>query len=97
MRDQGQRFDMVGVTGSIPVAPTTHSGFLPSSGDLPNVPAIGGLFCHAFRSPRLQADKVAEFGALSPALKFPFLTPKRCRAKRFAPKLSLLRIGRWKE
>ena len=36
--------DMVGVTGSIPVAPTIHSSFSPTCGDLPNMPAIGGLF-----------------------------------------------------
>jgi hypothetical protein len=73
-----------------PVAPTTHPGFLPGSGDLPNVPAIGGLFYRVFWFPSLQAGQVANFGALSPALKFPFLAPKRCGAKSFAPKLSLL-------
>jgi hypothetical protein len=80
---------MEGVTGSIPVAPTTHSGFLPSFRDLPNMPAIGGLFYAPFLSPGLQAGQVADFGALSPPLKFPFLVPKSCGAKSFAPKLSL--------
>jgi len=58
------------------------------------VPANGGLFRHAFRSPRLQAGQAADFEALSPPLKFPFLAPKRCGANRFAPKLSLLRSDR---
>jgi hypothetical protein len=32
----GPSLDMVGVTGSIPVAPTIHSGLLPIVGDLRN-------------------------------------------------------------
>ena len=36
--------DMVGVTGSIPVAPTTHSRFLPTCGDAAKMPTNGGLF-----------------------------------------------------
>jgi hypothetical protein len=64
---------------------------------LPNVPAIGGLFGRVFRSPSLQACRAADFGALSPALKFPFLAPKRCGATSFASKLSLLRADRMVE
>jgi hypothetical protein len=37
--------DMVGVTGSIPVAPTTQSGYPALCGDLRPWPAIGGLLC----------------------------------------------------
>ena len=36
--------DMVGVTGSIPVAPTTHSRLLPRFGDSREMPASCGLF-----------------------------------------------------
>jgi hypothetical protein len=45
---------------SIPSSSTTHSGFLPSFGDLPNVPAIGGLFLCALpvsRSPGLSGGR----------------------------------------
>src|SRR5262245_23300054 len=44
--------DMVGVTGSIPVAPTTHSRFLPTCGDAPKMPTNGGLFQCVFRVSR---------------------------------------------
>ena len=46
--------NMVGVTGSIPVAPTIHSSFSPTCGDLPNMPAMGGIFLSDVESQSLE-------------------------------------------
>jgi hypothetical protein len=59
-----------------------------------NMPAIGGLFLCGLPVSESPGRQVADFGALSPARKFPFLAPKRCGAKSFAPKLSLLPSAR---
>jgi hypothetical protein len=74
---------MVGVTGSIPVAPTTHSQFLPKYGDLRNMPAIGGLFYCALPVSASPDWHSAPFGLLSPRHKFPFLAPKKCGDENF--------------
>src|SRR5262249_8949805 len=76
--------DMVGVTGSIPVAPTTHSRFLPTCGDAPKMPTNGGLFqCVLFVS-RSPGGQPADFGAQSVRRKIAFLAPKSCGDESFA-------------
>jgi hypothetical protein len=52
-------------------------------------PPLAGFSYAPFLSPSLQAGQVADFGALSPPRKFPFLTPKKCGVERFASELSL--------
>jgi hypothetical protein len=64
---------MEGVTGSIPVAPTTHTGHLPICGDLPNLPAVGGLSWHRSRFFGLRRYSVPFFGVRSLPQKILFL------------------------
>ena len=63
---------MEGVTGSIPVAPTTHTGHLPICGDLPDLPAVGGLSWHRSRFFSLRRYSVPFFGVRSLPQKIPF-------------------------
>jgi len=81
---ESTNFDMVWVTGSIPVAPTTHSRFLPTCGDAPKMPTNGGLFHASFESPSLRKGQTANFGPQSPRQKIPFLAPEKmwCRELR---------------
>jgi hypothetical protein len=68
--------DMVGVTGSIPVAPTTQSGQRRDCENLEQKPAFGGFFCLRpvhFRSPR-RPRRV--FEPRSPGQEFPFPAAK---------------------
>jgi len=73
---------MVGVTGSIPVAPTTHSRFLLTCGDAAKMPTNGGLFQCVVRISESLEGQTAEFGPRSPRQKIPFLAPKRCGAEK---------------
>ena len=75
---------MVGVTGSIPVAPTIQSRISVHDRDLRRVPANGGLFYSLAESPVFQIEKAARLGGLSPRPKFPFLEPEKCTEADFA-------------
>ena len=57
---------MVGVTGSIPVAPTIQSSDLLIHGDLEELPAIGGLFCIEFPVGGLRRGRNSLKGRRSP-------------------------------
>ena len=65
--------DMVGVTGSISVAPTTHSGYSRIRGDLRDVPAFCGHSDYPFGLFSLLRDRGAELGGQSLLRKIPFL------------------------
>src|SRR5262249_34634633 len=75
---------MVGVTGSIPVAPTTHSRFLPTSGDAPKMPTNGGPFQCVPLVSRSPQGQTADFSPQSLRQKIPFLAPKSCGGGSFA-------------
>ena len=69
--------DMVGVTGSIPVVPTTQSGLSGFFGDCRESPAIGGYFSSAILNSPVSALKSSHFGPVSLVRKFPFLAALR--------------------
>ena len=81
---------MEGVTGSIPVAPTTQSLFSPTSRDLASSPATGGLFRYALAVSGSLGRATAHFRQQSPRRKFPFLALKRCGVENVTSWLSLL-------
>src|SRR5262249_4526565 len=72
------------VGGSNPSSPTTHSRFLPTSGDAPKLPTNVGLFKCVLRISRSPEGHTADFGHQSLRRKIPFLAPKRCGAESFA-------------
>ena len=63
---------------------TTHSRFLPTSGDAPKMPTNGGLFQCVLRISRSPDGHTADFGPQSLRQKIPFLAPKRCGGESFA-------------
>ena len=59
-------------------------------------PPTAGFSLVRFDSLGLRTEQMAIFGPRSPRRKFPFLAPKRCRAKDFASWLPSTRLGsRW--
>ena len=70
---------MVGVTGSIPVAPTTQSGRTADFRGISEFRGFAGLSRHFFRdirSLRAAAVAIGDFGGLSLRQKFPFLAAR---------------------
>ena len=65
--------DMVGVTGSIPVAPTIQSGYSALCGDVRRWPAIGGPFCFQLAVSLFLSAHLPVLRRRSPRLKIPFL------------------------
>ena len=57
---------MVGVTGSIPVAPTSQSNDLPVQGDVEEMPANRGLLYVEFSLGGLRRDRIPVLWGLSP-------------------------------